>query len=101
MPAPPVQADTPTAFVTASLLNVRATPDLDGEVIGMVAASEAWPIIGRDAAEPAWWQIQYGSRRAGSLPSSSRRPGHWTRWPSAARRQTPRARPPHRLQRSP
>ena len=61
-PAPPIQADTPTAFITASLLNVRATPDLDGEVIGMVAASETWPIIGRDGAEPAWWQIQYGEQ---------------------------------------
>lgn len=61
--APQVDPDVPTALVTAALLNVRATPELDGEVIGMVAAGEGWPIVGRDGETPAWWQIEYGEQR--------------------------------------
>ncbi len=50
---------TPTAYVDAALVNVRAAPTLDSAVLGVVPAGADIPIVGRDAESTAWWQIRY------------------------------------------
>lgn len=56
-PAPVV--DTPTAFVNVALLNLRAGPGTDYEILGQVAQGTRLPITGSAPAVPDWWQVQF------------------------------------------
>jgi uncharacterized protein YraI len=60
-PPPPTTVDGPTAYVTATLLNVRAGPSTATALLTQVPQGTTLPIV---AAQPDWWQItwdgQYG-----------------------------------------
>jgi uncharacterized protein YraI len=40
------------------LLNLRSGPGTDFALVGRVNAGMALPIVGRDPAQPAWWQVR-------------------------------------------
>ena len=61
-PAPP--PTTPTAFVSAGLVNLRAGPGVDYDLAGQVAAGAALPILGQHPAHPDWWQVAADSGAA-------------------------------------
>jgi len=50
----------PTAFVTATLLNLRAGPSTEQTILAQIAQGAALPITGRDPAWSEWWQVAYG-----------------------------------------
>ncbi len=62
-PTPRPEVTRPTAFVTASLLNLRSGPDTEYDVVGMVSVGQALPIIGRAADVTEWIQVEYDSER--------------------------------------
>ena len=76
---PDAEPDLPTAYVTTELLNLRAGPGTTYALLGQVSAGRALPIIGRQAEQADWWQVQtdYGAawvfgdlvRAAGPLDS--------------------------------
>ena len=49
--------DAPTAVVSTELLNLRAGPGTDFELLGRVGAGTVLPITGRPADGAAWWQV--------------------------------------------
>ena len=56
--APPTPAPAaPTAFVTTELLNLRAGPGTEFDLLGRVAAGTALLITGRPMTGAAWWQV--------------------------------------------
>jgi uncharacterized protein YraI len=44
--------------VQTDLLNLRSGPGTDFALVGRVNAGMALPIVGRDPAQPAWWQVR-------------------------------------------
>ncbi|MEZ4870473.1 MAG: endo-1,3-alpha-glucanase family glycosylhydrolase [Caldilineaceae bacterium] len=56
-PTPQPEPDTPTAFVQVALLNVRAAPNTEAEILGQITQGQALPIAGRDPAIADWWQV--------------------------------------------
>lgn len=63
-PAPPPTATPSTAHVTVDLLNVRAGPGADAEVLGQVKLGDALPILARDDTG-AWLSVQLPDGQAG------------------------------------
>lgn len=59
VPTPVPEPDEPTAFVTVSLLNVRAGPSTDFPVLTTVSGGTALAITGRTPTQPEWWQISF------------------------------------------
>lgn len=57
-PTPLPEPDVPTAYVQTDLLNLRSGPGTDFDLVGRVNAGVALPIVGRDPAQPAWWQVR-------------------------------------------
>jgi len=56
--APEPEPDGPTAVVEVSLLNLRAGPGADYELVGQAAAGAALPISGRHPHIPRWWRVK-------------------------------------------
>jgi hypothetical protein len=54
----------PTAYVNTALLNLRAGPNTEAEIVGQVASGNALPISGQDQAFPDWWQVSYNGSTA-------------------------------------
>lgn len=63
-PTPRPEPTEPTAFVDAALLNLRAGPSTDSEIVGQAAAGAALPIQGQHPAWPDWWQVRHGEQTA-------------------------------------
>jgi uncharacterized protein YgiM (DUF1202 family) len=63
-PTPTPPPTVPTAYVNTSLLNLRAGPNTDAEIVGQVASGTALPISGQDPAFPQWWQVTYNDNPA-------------------------------------
>jgi uncharacterized protein YgiM (DUF1202 family) len=61
-PTPPPTV--PTAYVNTGLLNLRAAPNTDSEIVGQVATGIALPISGQDPTLPDWWQVTYNGNTA-------------------------------------
>ncbi len=61
---PFVEPDVPTAYVEASLLNVRAGPGTEHEIVGLVSNGTALPIRGNVPTNTEWWQIEYAGQLA-------------------------------------
>lgn len=63
-PTPYPEPERPTAFVQASLLNLRAGPGTEAyAIVGQVAADVAVPIVGQNG-EGNWWQVQVDDQLA-------------------------------------
>src|SRR5690606_17604379 len=58
-PTPYPEPDVPTAFVEVALLNLRAGPGTEHEIVGQMAQGTALPITGSHPDLPDWWQVQY------------------------------------------
>jgi hypothetical protein len=58
------EPDVPTAYVEASLLNVRAGPGTEHEIVGVVANGVALPIRGSLSDNPEWWLIEFEGQLA-------------------------------------
>jgi len=58
-PTPIPEPDTPTAYVETALLNVRAGPSTDEEIVGIVSNGTPLPIRGYVPGNPEWWQIEF------------------------------------------
>jgi uncharacterized protein YraI len=56
---PVPEPESPTAFVTAALLNVRRGPGTDYPILGQLPAGAAAPITGSHPNWPDWWQILF------------------------------------------
>jgi uncharacterized protein YraI len=53
------EPETPTAIVTTALLNVRAGPGTEYEIVGQIGQGGRAPISGKNADAAAdWWQVQ-------------------------------------------
>jgi hypothetical protein len=63
-PTPFPEPDSPTAFVTAVLLNVRGGPGTSFPVVAQLPAGEALPITGSDPQWPGWWQVSHNGETA-------------------------------------
>jgi hypothetical protein len=53
------EPDRPTAFVQVALLNLRAGPGTEFDLVGTAGEGTPLPISGRATAFPDWWQVQY------------------------------------------
>lgn len=53
------EMDSPTAYVNTALLNLRAGPSTDHEIIDIVAKGAAFPISGRIDDQENWLRISY------------------------------------------
>lgn len=60
VPTPTPAPDGPTAYVLASLLNVRAGPSTDTALVAQVPQGEALPVVD---GQPEWWQILWNGQR--------------------------------------
>jgi uncharacterized protein YraI len=58
-PTPTPPPTEPTAYVSTALLNLRAAPSTEAEIVGQVGSGTALPISGHDPAYPDWWQVVY------------------------------------------
>lgn len=58
IPTPLPEPDIPTAYVQVEVLNLRAGPDTTFVLAGRANTGTALPIVGRDPAYPAWWQVR-------------------------------------------
>lgn len=63
-PTPRPEPTVPTAFVDAALLNLRAGPSTETEIVGQAAAGTALTIEARHLAWPDWWQVRFGDQTA-------------------------------------
>jgi len=63
-PTPTPPPTVPTAYVNTTLLNLRAAPNTESEIVGQVPSSVALPISGKDPAIPDWWQVTYNGSTA-------------------------------------
>ena len=63
-PTPTPPPTVPTAYVNTALLNLRAGPNTDTEIVGQVATGFALPINGQDPNFPDWWQVNYNGSNA-------------------------------------
>jgi hypothetical protein len=63
-PTPVPEPDTPTAFVEVALLNLRARPSTDTDIVGTAVSGVALAIRGRATAFPDWWQVARGDESA-------------------------------------
>ncbi len=57
-PTPLPEPDIPTAYVQVEILNLRTGPDTTFDLAGRAGSGTALPIVGRDPAYPAWWQVR-------------------------------------------
>lgn len=64
-PAPVIEAapETPTAIVRTPVLNLRAGPGVDFDLLGYVVDGNRLPIVGRNA-ETTWWQVEAAGAQA-------------------------------------
>ena len=58
-PTPTPPPTEPTAYVNAPLLNLRAAPNTEAEIIGQLPTGAALPISGSHPNWPDWWQVRY------------------------------------------
>jgi hypothetical protein len=58
-PTPLPEPESPTAFVQVTLLNLRAGPGTEFDLVGTAGEGTPLPISGRAAAFPDWWQVQH------------------------------------------
>jgi hypothetical protein len=63
-PTPTPPPTVPTAYVNTSLLNLRAAPNTDAEIVGQVASGAALTIRGQDPSLPDWWLVDYNNSTA-------------------------------------
>ncbi|HHY55077.1 MAG TPA: SH3 domain-containing protein [Chloroflexi bacterium] len=56
-PAAEIAPDAPTAIVRTPVLNLRAGPGVEFDLLGYVVEGNRLPIIGRNAAM-TWWQVE-------------------------------------------
>lgn len=54
---------TPTAFVRTAVLNLRAGPGVDFDLVGYVVDGDRLPILGR-SRDAAWWQVEVANIEA-------------------------------------
>ena len=64
-PAPVIEAapDTPTAIVRTPVLNLRAGPGVEFDLLGYAVEGNRLPIVGRNAAT-TWWQVEAAGAQA-------------------------------------
>ena len=55
--APPANPNQPLAYVEASLINLRAGPGTQYEIVGQAKAGDVLPITGRHVHIPHWWRV--------------------------------------------
>jgi uncharacterized protein YraI len=65
-PTPLTQVDSPTAYVDVSLLNLRAGPSTDYEILGQVVQGTSLPISGIDVNYPDWYQVSVDANTEGN-----------------------------------
>ncbi len=58
--APLPEPEEPTAYVEAPLLNLRAGPGTEFEIVGQANAGTALPIDGRYSQGDEWWRVDTG-----------------------------------------
>lgn len=63
-PTPTPPPTEPTAYVNTALLNLRAGPNTEAEIVGQVASGLPLTISGQDPAFPEWWQVTYNDSTA-------------------------------------
>jgi uncharacterized protein YraI len=63
-PTPTPPPTVPTAYVNTTLLNLRAGPHTNAEIVGQAPSGAALPISGQDPAFPDWWQVSYNDSTA-------------------------------------
>ena len=63
-PTPTPPPTIPTAYVNTTLLNLRAAPNTDAEIVGQAASGMALPISGQDPTLSDWWQVNYNGTTA-------------------------------------
>lgn len=61
-PPPPTEVSGPTAYILASLLNLRGLPDTHSPVLDMLPVGAAVPILGRHPDWPEWWMVEYAGQ---------------------------------------
>lgn len=62
-PVAEVELDTPTAIVRTPVLNLRAGPGVEFNLLGYVVEGNHLPIVGRNA-EMTWWQVEVAGAQA-------------------------------------
>ena len=65
-PAPLPHVEHPTAFVDVALLNLRAGPSTDYEILGQVVQGTPLPISGIDVDYPDWYQVSIDAGGTGA-----------------------------------
>lgn len=63
-PTPTPPPTVPTAYVNTALLNLRAGPNTEAEIVGQATNGTALLISGQDPAFPEWWQVNYNGSAA-------------------------------------
>jgi uncharacterized protein YgiM (DUF1202 family) len=63
-PTPTPPPTVPTAYVNTTLLNLRAGPNIESDIVGQAPSGAALPISGKDPNIPDWWQVNYSGTTA-------------------------------------
>ncbi|MEZ4833238.1 MAG: endo-1,3-alpha-glucanase family glycosylhydrolase [Caldilineaceae bacterium] len=58
-PTPLPEPDEPTAYVTASVLNLRAGPATDFAILAQMPLNSVLAITGQNPNAPGWWQVDF------------------------------------------